>query len=101
MAERVAEEQLKPMAQKVADNAEPMAKDATAQYVRQPAKQLAEQVSEWSSQCPNGLQEGRSACSSLSPSFLGVQQVQPCAPQLCTICILPQAEPGCRGRRRM
>lgn len=49
----------------------------------------------------DGLQGGRSACSSLSPSFLGVQQVQPCAPQLCTICILPQAQPGCRGRRRL
>lgn len=58
MAERVAEEQLKPMAQKVADNAEPMAKDATAQYIRQPAKQLAEQVSEWSSQCPMVFKEG-------------------------------------------
>lgn len=44
MAERVAEEQIKPLAQKVANNAEPLAKDATSQYIRQPAKQVAEQV---------------------------------------------------------
>lgn len=44
MAEMIAEEQLKPLAQRVADEAEPRTKEATQQYLRDPAKQVAEQV---------------------------------------------------------
>lgn len=44
MAEKVAEEQIKPLAQRVADEAEPRTKEATQQYLRNPAKQVAEQV---------------------------------------------------------
>lgn len=44
MAEKISEEQLKPLAQRVADEAEPRTKEATQQYLRDPAKQVAEQV---------------------------------------------------------
>jgi hypothetical protein len=44
MAEKISEEQLKPLAQRVADEAEPRTKEATQQYLRDPAKQVAQQV---------------------------------------------------------
>jgi histone H3/H4 len=44
MAEKISEEQLKPLAQRVADEAEPRTKEVTQQYLREPAKQVAEQV---------------------------------------------------------
>ena len=44
MAQKISEEQLKPLAQRVADEAEPRTKEATQQYIRDPAKQVAQQV---------------------------------------------------------
>lgn len=44
MAEKISEEQLKPLAQRVANEAEPRTKEATQQYLRDPAKQVAQQV---------------------------------------------------------
>ena len=44
MADKISEEQLKPLAQRVANEAEPRTKEATQQYLRDPAKQVAQQV---------------------------------------------------------